>query len=144
MQAGRSIGEIDVDGRLCIGSRLGPGRSRETAPEERTEQIVEEREIHEALGVEALSRDGLVAVAVVARPPVVVREHLVGLRDLAKARLGIGRLGDIGMQLAREHAEGLLDLAIGRVAAHAEQLVVVLLRHGIPDSTAYAVSHPLP
>jgi hypothetical protein len=136
VQAGRGIGEIDVDGRLCIGSRLGAGRSREAAAEERAEQIVEEGEIHEALGVEALSRDGLVAVAVVARPPVVVGEHLVGLRDLAEARLGIGRLGDVGMQLAREHAEGLLDLAVGCVAAHAEQLVVVLLRHADRDSTA--------
>ena len=113
----------------------GPVAPGEAAAEERAEQVVQEREIHEALGVEALPRDRLVPVAVVARAPVVVGEHLVGLGDLAEALLGVRRLGDVGMQLPRQAAEGLLDLAIGCVAAHAEQLVVVLLRHRIRDST---------
>ena len=129
MHAARGVGEVDVDGRLRIGAGLGAGRACEAAAEERAEQVVQEREVHEALGVEALACDGLVPVAVVARAAVVVGEHLVGLGDLAEALLGVRRLGDVRMQLPRQPAEGLLDLAIGCVAADAEQLVVVLLRH---------------
>ena len=129
VHAGRGVGEVDVDRRLRIGAGLRAGRAGEAAAEERAEQVVQEREVHEALGVEALSGDGLVPVAVVARPPVLVGEHLVGLCDLAEALLGVRRLGDVRMQLPGQPAEGLLDLAVACVAADAEQLVVVLLRH---------------
>ena len=94
----------------------GPSR-REAAAEERAEQVVQEAEIHELLGVEALAGHALVPVAVVARPPVVVGQHLVGLGDLAEALVGVRRLGDVGMQLAGKPAEGLLDVAIGGVPA---------------------------
>ena len=41
--------------------------------------------------------------------------------------LGIGRLGDVGMQLAREPPERPLDLVGARVARDSEELVVVAL-----------------
>ena len=120
----------------------GPVAPGESAAEERAEQVVQEREIHEALGVEALPRDRLVPVAVVARAPVVVGEHLVGLGDLAETLLGVRLPGDVRVQLPGQATEGLLDLAIGCVAAHAEQLVVVLLRHRFQDSTFSSILHP--
>ena len=65
------------------------------------------------------------AVAVVELARLGLRQHLVRLDDLAEALLGVGRVGDVGVQLARERAERLLDLRLGRVARDAEQLVVV-------------------
>jgi hypothetical protein len=130
MDARERVGELDLDRRLRVRPRLGAGRGAEAAAEQRPEQIVEEAHVHEALGVEALTGDALVAVAVVARAAIVVGEHLVGLGHVAKPLLGVGSLGDVGVQLARETAEGLLDLAVARLAAHAEQVVVILLRHG--------------
>ena len=135
MHAARGVGEVDLDRGLRVGTRLGAGRAREAAAEERAEQVVEEPHVHEALGVEALPRHALVPVAVVACAAILVREHLVGLRHVAEARLGVGRLGDVRMQLAGEPAERLLDLAVARVLADAEQLVVVLLGHWAHDST---------
>jgi hypothetical protein len=66
-----------------------------------------------------------VPVAVVQRARLSLREHLVRLDDLLEARLGIGRVGDVGMELARKSAERLLDLGVVRTAGDAEQLVVV-------------------
>ena len=48
------------------------------------------------------------AVAVVELARLRVREHLVRLGDLAEALLGVGRVGDVGMQLARERRKAFL------------------------------------
>ena len=143
MRAGGGLGEIDLDRGLRIGAGLGAGRTGKTAAEQRAEQVVQEPHVHEALGVEALARDPFVPVAVVARAAILVREHLVGLGHVAEARLGVRRLGDVGMQLAGEPAKRLLDLAVARVAADAEELVVVLLRHRVRDSTFWNNSNPI-
>ena len=58
---------------------------------------------------EAARAQAGVAVAVVERARLGVREHLVRLGHLAEAHLGLGLVGDVGMQLAREPAERLLD-----------------------------------
>jgi hypothetical protein len=144
VRAGCGVGEVDLDGRLGIGAGLGTARAGEAAAEERAEQVVQEREVHEALGMEALTGHCLVPVAVVARPPVVVGQHLVGLCDLAEALLGVRRLGDVRMQLPGKPAEGLLDLAVRRLAADAQQFVVVLLGHVDQNSTSCRNSNPLP
>jgi hypothetical protein len=65
--------------------------------------------------------------AVVELAPLGVREHLVRLDDLAEALLGVGRLGDVGVQLAREPAKRALDVVAARVARDAEELVIVAL-----------------
>jgi hypothetical protein len=66
-----------------------------------------------------------VAVLVVQAAPVRVGEHLVRLGDGAKAVLRVGVLVHVRVQLAREPAEGLLDLGLGRAALDAEQVVVI-------------------
>ena len=65
------------------------------------------------------------AVPVVELARLGVGEHLVGLGHLAEARVGVGVLRDVGVQLAREPPERLLDLLLVGVARDAEQLVVV-------------------
>ena len=64
-------------------------------------------------------------VTVVERAALGARQHLVRLGHLAEPDLRLGLAGDVGMQLAREPAEGLLDRAVVGVAGDAEQLVVV-------------------
>jgi hypothetical protein len=66
-----------------------------------------------------------VAVAVVELPRLRLRQNLVGLDDLAETLVRVRRLGDVGMKLAGEAAEGALDLALARAARDPEQLVVV-------------------
>ena len=70
------------------------------------------------------------AVAVVELARLRLGEHLVRLHHLAEAVVRVGRVGDVGVQLAREPAERLLDLRLARAAGDAEQLVVVALRRG--------------
>ena len=65
---------------------------------------------------EAAAAQTVVAVAVVELAALGVREHLVGLGDLPEALLGVGLVGDVRMQLARERAEGLLDLGVRRAS----------------------------
>jgi hypothetical protein len=68
-----------------------------------------------------------VTEAVVELAPLGVGQDLVGLHDLAEPVLGVRRVGDVGMQLAREPAERTLDVVRARVAGDAEQFVVVAL-----------------
>jgi putative NADH-flavin reductase len=63
--------------------------------------------------------------AVVELPPFGVREHFVGLDDLAEALLGIRRVGDVGMELAGEAPERALDVVCACITRDAEKLVVV-------------------
>ena len=67
-----------------------------------------------------------VAAAVVRRPLLRVREHLVGARDLLEVLLRL-RIGvDVGVVLPREPPVGLLDGVGVRVAGHTEEVVQVL------------------
>jgi hypothetical protein len=65
--------------------------------------------------------------AVVQLPPLGVREDLVSLDDLAEPVLGVGRVGDVRMQLARKLAERPLDVVGTGIPGDAEELVVVAL-----------------
>ena len=66
------------------------------------------------------------AVAVVGRPPIGVREDLVGLGGLLELLLGLRILGvDVRMELACERPEGLLDLGVVGVTGDAEDLIGV-------------------
>src|SRR5215210_3016871 len=65
------------------------------------------------------------AETVVELPPLAVGQNLVRLDDLAKTVLGVRRVRDVGMKLARELSERPLDLVLTRVARDAEELVVV-------------------
>jgi len=69
-----------------------------------------------------------VAVAVIGRPALGVGEDLVGLGGLLDLLLRVGVVTvDVGVQLARELAEGALDLHVGRLAGDVQELVVVLV-----------------
>ena len=107
-----------------------------TRPRGDPEQIVaEERgeEIGEAAEVERRRREPAALQAGVAVPVVELsgfrlREHLVGLDDLAEALLGVRLVGNVGMQRAGQPAERLLDLGLPGGALDPEDLVVVPLR----------------
>ena len=127
--------ERDLDGRGDIRAAGRTRRARrateDAVAEERGEDVRQVAEVE--LGrVEAASPQPGVAEAVVRLPSLRVGEHLVGLRNLAEAVLGVRGDADVGMQLAGEPAKGLLDVRIRRVARHAEHLVVVRLRRRHP------------
>ena len=66
------------------------------------------------------------AVAVEGRAALGVGEDLVGLGRLLELLLGVGVVAvDVGVQLARQAPEGLLDLGLVGLAADAEDLVGV-------------------
>ena len=74
----------------------------------------------------AAAAQALVAVAVIGRAAVGVGQHLVGLGRLLELLLGLRVVAvDVGVQLAGELAERLLDLGVVGVAGDAEHLVVV-------------------
>ena len=75
------------------------------------------------------------AVAVIDLAALGVGQDLVGLGGLLELLLGVGIVVvDVGMQLARELAKGLLDLGLVGVAADAEHLVAVALGHAVTSS----------
>jgi len=71
----------------------------------------------------------LVGQRVVGRALLLVAQHVVGFVDLAHAPLGVRLLADVRVVLARQLAVGLADVLVGRVALHAERLVIVLEFH---------------
>ncbi len=109
----RGIDELDLDGGGEVGSPAAPRPAAEedVVAEERGEEIGEVAEV-DVPRLEAAAAQAGVAVAVVQRAGLAFREHLVRLDDLFEPRLGVGRVGDVGMELAREPAESLLDLGI--------------------------------
>ena len=108
-----------------------PSRSSPKNAEKRSERLPKSK----WPGLEAAAAEAGVAVAVVELARLGLREHLVRLDDLAEALLRVGRVGDVGVQLARERAERLLDLALVGVARDAEQLVVVALCRCHPEAS---------
>ena len=65
------------------------------------------------------------AVAVVGRALLGIPQHLVRLGDLLELGLRVGRRVPVGMVLHRELPVGLLDVGLGTVARHPEQVVEV-------------------
>ena len=95
------------------------------AAEERVEEVGDRAEAVEVRR-EAAGAQALVAVAVVGRAALGVVEDLVGLGGLLELLLGVGVVAvDVGVQLAGELAERLLDRGLVGVAADAEDLVGV-------------------
>ncbi len=125
--AGRSD-ELDLDLGSDVGPSLLRGAARSAAEdvvaEERGEEIAETAHV-EVGRCEAARAEARMAVAVVEGSPFRAGEHFVRLRHLAEPDLRLRLAGDVGMQLAREPAERLLDRGVVGVAGDAEQLVVV-------------------
>src|SRR5262249_13868271 len=131
----RSLDEGDLD----LGEHVGPASRCATAPsaaeqvlaEERREEVAERVDV-EVCGLEATRAQAGVPVPVVELAGLGGRERLVRLGRLAEPSLGLRAVGDAGVQLAGELAEGLLDLLVARRPRDAEYLVVVALccRHG--------------
>jgi hypothetical protein len=83
-------------------------------------------------------------VLVVKGPLLGIGKHVVRLRDLLEARLGllVARV-QVGMVLARKLAEGGRDLFLRRGPRHAEHLVVVLdLGHQLFDTRLRCPTNP--
>ncbi len=125
-------GELEHD--LGIGSLRRPrlaARARpaaeDVAVEERIEQVVQAELIgtERRAGARARAR-AFRAEHVVAAATLGVAQRLVRLVELLESldRLRVVAVG-VGVVLARERAKGLLDLVLGRVRGHAEDLVVV-------------------
>ncbi len=74
------------------------------------------------------------AVAVVQRARLRVRQDLVGLGHLPETHLGVGLGRHVGMKLPGEPAERLLERLLVGVAADAEQLVVVAVGHQLSSA----------
>jgi hypothetical protein len=130
--AGDDIGEGDLDRGTHVGAagrtplaEHAAERGVATAPEERLEDVLDAAE-PTAARAPAAGTQAIVAEGVVRLPLLGVRQHLVGLRRLLELLLGFGVvLVDVGMELARNPAERLLDLGLGGASLDAEQLVVV-------------------
>src|SRR5439155_25509710 len=126
--AAGGLHELDLDlcGNVGTAAAAATRASEEIVAEERGEQVGEAAEV-DAAGREAAAPQAGVAVAVVELAGLGLRKHLVGLDDLPEALLRVRRVGDVWMELARERAEGLLDLGLARVPRDPEKLVVVAL-----------------
>ena len=126
--------EVDLDRDLGVATGARPdGAAAEAtttaATEERGEEVVDRAEAVEVRALPAAPQ-AIVAVTVIRRALVGVRQDLVGLGGLLELLLGLRIVAvDVRMQLARELAKGLLDLGLVRAAADAEHLVGVALAH---------------
>ena len=99
--AARRVDELDLDlGRDVRAARGGraAAAAEQVVAEERGEEVAETAEV-EVRRREAARAQAGVAVAVVERARLGVREHLVRLGHLAEARFGVGLGRDVGMQL---------------------------------------------
>ena len=104
------------------------------AAEEGLEDVVDRAEAGAARR-EAAGAQALVAVGVVGAAPLGVGEHLVGLGRLLELLLGLGVVVvDVGVQLAGEAAEGVLDLGLGRRPRLDAEHLVVVARHRLLPS----------
>jgi hypothetical protein len=134
-RAARGIGERDLGADGDVGalhrahpSGPGPGPGAEApaeaaAAEERLEEVGDRAEALEVRGEPALAQ-AVVAVAVVGGAPLGIREDLVGLGRLLELLLRVGIVPvDVGVQLAGEAPEGLLDARVVGAAVDAEHVV---------------------
>jgi len=119
--------ELDLDlGRdICAaGAARACGDPEHVVAEERREDVGEAPEVERGRTESPAAQPG-VPETVIEIPRLGLREHLVGLDNLAKALVGIGRSRDVGVQLTREQAEGPLDLGLARGTLESEDLVVI-------------------
>jgi hypothetical protein len=117
------VHQIDLDRHGGV-IALGRGEAAAgAATEEGVEEVADRAEALEVRRV-ASGAQAVMAIAVVGRTPIGVRQDLVGLRRLLELLLGLGIVGvHIGVQLAGEHPERFLDLLLGGLALDAEHLV---------------------
>ena len=124
----RGLDEVDLDRCGKVGAAgatpAAPAAEQDVVPEEGREEVGQAAEVHVA-GLEAAAAQPRMAVAVVELACLGPREHLVRLDHLAEPLVGVRRLGDIRVELAREAAEGALDLPLAGAAPDSEQFVVV-------------------
>ena len=117
LDAGEGVGELDRNRNADIAAALAaaavPGE--EIVAEEGGEDVAQVREGEVGWRVAAAAEAG-VPVLVVEPAPLGVREHLVRLGDGAEALLRVGVAVHVGVKLARERAERLLDLGVARAA----------------------------
>ena len=118
--------DLDVGGDVRAARPHAHRLRDQVVAEEGREDVGEAAEV-EGRGPEAAAAQAGVAEAVVELARLALREHLVRLDRLLEALLGIGRLRDVGVELARQPAKRLLDLRLAGVAVDAEHLVVVAL-----------------
>src|SRR5213076_1698928 len=125
--------DLEVVAEILPAPRAAAPAARPARAEEVSEQVADDV-LEVAAEVEARAsrralREGGVPEAVVEAPPLRIGEHLVGLRDLLEALLGlVAVLGiAVGMILEGELAVSFLDVVLGRGAGHTEDLVVIAL-----------------
>ena len=115
----RGLLERDVDGDRHVAALDGhpaPAAAERAGAEERVEDVAERAEAGEVRRRVAARAQAVEAVAVVGRLALGVRQDLVGLGRLLEVLLGgLGGV-DVGVQLAGQPAEGLLDLGVVGVA----------------------------
>jgi hypothetical protein len=129
--ATRGLQQRDLDLNGDVSPLDGPGSpaaaaAEGIAAEERLEDVREGAE-PVAAGSEPAGGEAVPAVPVVDRPALGIGEHLIGLGRGLELLLGLGIVVvHVGVQLAGQRPEGLLDLALAGAAGNAEQLVGVL------------------
>ena len=130
LRSARGLDELDLD--LCADVRApllraaAHAAAEDVVAEERGEEVAQPADVEVGRREPAGPETGM-PVAVVEGAPLGAREHLVGLGHLAEADLRLRFARDVGMQLAREAAERLLDRGVVGVTRDAEQLVVVAI-----------------
>jgi hypothetical protein len=107
------LDQINLDGDGDVGPRRRARASTEAgAPEERVEQISDRGESIE-VGSVSPGPEPFVAVAVIGRTPLGVRQDLVSLGRLLELLLGVRVVRvDVGVKLAGQLTKGLLDLPL--------------------------------
>ena len=120
---------LEVDGQRLLEVSAAPGRRARpsrAAAEEGVEDVAEPAEGIEAVEpLRAVLSEPGVAEAVVRRPLLRVREHLVRLVDLLEALRRALVLVPIRVELERQLPERLLQLLVGAASGDAQDLVVV-------------------
>ena len=147
------LGEGEVEARLdVVAARRGRAAARRAphpagVAQHRVEHAAAEEDVEEVAEADVLEVGHLPAaqavepVVVVGGARVGVAEDLVGLRRLLELRLGLRvLLVHVRVDLARELAEGLLDLAGVGVTPHAEHVVVVTLQWSAPVGGGHQMS----
>ena len=120
----RSMSTARIASSPCARAAAVPAEAAaEAGAEERLEEVGDRAEALEVRAHPAAAQ-AFVAVAVVDLAALGVREDLVGLGGLLELVLGLRVVRvDVGVQLARELAERLLDRRLVGVAWDAEDLV---------------------
>ena len=115
----RGLLERDLHGDRDIAAlhrHPAPAAAERAGAEEGVEDVAQRAKAREVRRRVAAGAQPLEAVAVVRRLALGVREDLVGLGGLLEVLLGgLGGV-DVGVQLAGQPAEGLLDLGVVGVA----------------------------